>query len=194
MKEKPIVTVVYICICLLSFLLPLHAQPKDDEKAATLMAEAAEIAKRFGGTLKPHLKEALQTAGPVDAIEVCAFQAPKIAADLSRETGWSVKRVSLKPRNRQAAFPDAWEEGVLRLFNERLAKGESSETIAYAEIIDGRFRFMKTQGVDAPCLTCHGENLSPAVEKALRERYPDDQATGYALGEIRGAFSLSKKL
>ena len=39
------------------------------------------------------------------------------------------------------------------------------------------------------CLTCHGpvEAIPPEVRAVLRKRYPSDQATGYSVGDLRGA-------
>jgi hypothetical protein len=76
----------------------------------------------------------------------------------------------------------------------RQASGESADKMAYAEIVDGSFRFMKAQGVEAVCLNCHAAEVEPEVEAALREKYPSDKARGYELGQIRGAFSLSRDL
>ncbi len=45
-----------------------------------------------------------------------------------------------------------------------------------------------------PCTVCHGTQLAPAVQEALAARYPSDQATGYGVGELRGAFTLRKPL
>ena len=161
---------------------------------AKLKSEAISIVKKFGGTLKPELGKALKSGGPVHAIEVCSVQAPAIAKKLSAETGWNVKRVSLKQRNSETATPDQWEKKVLQQFDARQAKGESAKKMAYAEIVDGQFRFMKAQGVEPVCLTCHAAQISPDVEAALKAKYPDDKARGYSLGMIRGAFSLTKEL
>jgi hypothetical protein len=38
------------------------------------------------------------------------------------------------------------------------------------------------------CVTCHGANLAPDLQKKLDELYPTDQATGYAAGDLRGIF------
>ena len=40
------------------------------------------------------------------------------------------------------------------------------------------------------CVTCHGakESFSPALIGALAERYPSDQAVGFAEGDLRGWF------
>ncbi len=171
-----------------------YGDKAQESKRAVLMAEAFGIVRKFGGTLKPQLKQALQSGGPENAIEVCSTQAPEIARKLSLETGWEIKRVSLKPRNRKTAIPDEWERMVLEHFDERQSKGEAPGKMAYGEIIDGQFRFMKAQGVEPVCLKCHGERLAPEVEDALKQHYPDDKATGYSLGQVRGAFSLSKGL
>jgi len=172
---------------------PTQAQP--DAAANQTKAnkgEAMSIVKKFGGTLKPQLKKAIKSGGPVKAIDVCSVQAPAIAEQLSKETGWTVKRVSLKARNKSAATPDAWETKVLQQFEARQAKGEDPKTMAYSETIDGKFRFMKAQAIAPVCLNCHGETLAEPVQKALKQHYPDDMATGYTLGQIRGAFSLTK--
>lgn len=161
-------------------------------QSEALKGEAISIVKRFGGSLKPELKKALQSGGPAHAISVCSEKAPEIARQLSNETGWQVKRVSLKPRNNQSAIPDAWEQKVLEQFNKRQASGESAEKMAFGEMVDGQFRFMKAQGVAKVCLNCHAGQVAPEVETALKQFYPQDEARGYSLGQIRGAISLRR--
>lgn len=161
---------------------------------AQLKKEAVSIVQKFGGSLKPELKKAIQAGGPAHAISVCAEKAPAIAQSLRDDTGWYVNRVSLKARNNQTAIPDAWEKKVLELFNQRQANGETAEKMAFSEIVDGKFRFMKAQGVEPVCLNCHAADIKPETEAALRQKYPQDKARGYSLGQIRGAFSLARDL
>jgi hypothetical protein len=42
-------------------------------------------------------------------------------------------------------------------------------------------------------MACHGpqESMSPELQKLLKERYPSDQATGYAAGQWRGLIRVS---
>ena len=189
MNPKPFLLALGLpLICSLSIAL---AADVDQTK---LKEEAIGIVKKFGGSLKPELKKAIQAGGPAHAIAVCSDKAPEIAKNLSNETGWKVKRVSLKPRNATSAIPDAWEQKVLQAFDERQAGGESAAKMAYAEVVDGQFRFMKAQGVEAVCMNCHAAEVKPEVAAALAEKYPADKARGYTLGQIRGAFSLSRDL
>jgi len=160
-------------------------------------AEAKQIAGVFFTSLKGELQAAIAEGGPVSAIAVCKERAPAIARELSAATGWDLARTSLQVRNPNNA-PDPWEKQVLRDFEERKAAGEEVETMAFAEVVevDGgqRYRFMQAIPTGALCLTCHGETIDPPLAAAIDAAYPEDQARGFALGDIRGAFTLSKPL
>lgn len=174
--------------------LSCSRSPEIEYDQAALKAEAIGLVKAFGGQLKPELLAAIEAGGPVNAIAVCAERAPAIARELSETSGWEVERVSLKPRNPYSGVSDAWEQATLQKFEESLRSGKPAEELARAEVVEGEFRFMKAQMVEPICLTCHGENLAPEVTQALARHYPGDQATGYKLGDMRGAFSLKRKL
>ncbi len=161
---------------------------------AALVNEASTLTQRFVGTLLPTLQAAMDNGGPLNAIAVCAVEAPKIAQQLSEESGWEVGRVSLKARNSSTAMPDNWERQVLNTFDQRQRFGESPATLNVAEVVNGTFRYMQAQAAAPLCLTCHGSEVSGEVLSAIRRQYPDDLAIGYKAGEIRGAISLSKPL
>jgi hypothetical protein len=171
----------------------INASATVAEDTAALEAEARDLVESFVGRLKPELKSALQAGGPVNAIAVCADKAPQIADALSESSGWLVRRVSLRARNASRAIPDRWETAVLESFDRRQAAGAAPATLSYAELTPSHYRFMQAQGVEAVCLLCHGSNIDSAVAEALQTYYPDDTATGYALGQVRGAISLSKR-
>jgi hypothetical protein len=181
-----------IAILLLSSALPLATA--QEQTPTALEQQASALAQRFIGELKPQLKQAMASGGPTHAIEVCASAAPKIAESLSEESGWQVKRVSLKSRNASRAQPDTWEQGVLEQFDARQQAGEIPPQISFGEVTGDQYRYMQAQGVGALCLTCHGEKLPESVSSTLQQYYPDDMATGYSLGQIRGAISLSRNL
>jgi hypothetical protein len=162
-----------------------------------LKAQAIARIRTFATTLVSELKGAIKAGGPVNAISVCNQEAPAIAANLSGEDGWQVARTSLKVRNPGNA-PDSWEIAVLKRFEARKAAGEDPARLAYAEIVkqDGEkvFRFMSAIPTKKICLKCHGANLAPEVAARLDALYPEDRARGFKIGDIRGAFTLSKSL
>ena len=161
---------------------------------AALEQQARELVNQFVGRLKPELRQAMAEGGPTHAIEVCASEAPKIADALSAESGWSVRRVSLRARNASRATPDDWERNVLEEFDTRQAAGEEAQAINFGATTGDRYRYMQAQGADGVCLVCHGESPAAAVQDTLQKYYPDDQAVGYKMGQVRGAISLSHPL
>ena len=117
MSPKPVSSSALAIMLML--LAPASAE---NECAPELKAEAAGLIQNYAGKLKAALRAAMQARGPEGALEVCNKQAPAIAAEVSRGSGWSVARTSLKPRN-AASAPDAYERKIMEGFNARIAKG-----------------------------------------------------------------------
>jgi hypothetical protein len=162
--------------------------------------DGRRVAAQFVQTLGGELRREMEASGPLRALLTCKYAAPELASSLSRQTGWRVTRVALRPRNPAVGQPDAWEQKVLLDFESRVSKGEKAEALEYADIVDepqGRaFRYMKALAVGPLCLKCHGpaSEMSDALRGELRKEYPFDQATGYALGQVRGAVSIKRPL
>jgi hypothetical protein len=166
---------------------------------AAMLEGARKVAVEVPSKLLDMLNAEIAKGGVVSTIEVCHDRAPAMARAASEKTGWSVRRVSLRNRNPKAV-PDAWEAANLKAFDSRVAAGEEPKAVeAYAVVEqDGRkeFRYMKALGVQGVCSACHGpvESLRPEVAEKLHTLYPQDLATGYDVGQVRGAITLRKPL
>ena len=164
-----------------------------------LLAEARGVASAIPPKLLTVLQEEIQKGGAEGAIGVCREKAPAMAKAASEQTGWAIRRVSLKNRNPKAV-PDAWEEAVLKDFDKRVATGEKPTSLEKGEVVtlDGKkvYRYMKALPTQDLCLQCHGtpDRISPAVQAKLKDLYPNDKAVGYAPAEIRGATTLKKPI
>ena len=178
-------------ILLLGAMLP-PATADDFNIAAR--ATASDLILRLGAVLKKEMA----AGGPENAIVVCRDIAPGLAGELSRKTGARVSRVSLKTRNPLLGQPDAWEQGVLAEFDQQAAHGAKPETLERSEFVtepQGRFfRYMKAIPVQPLCLSCHGttDSIPDTVKTRLATDYPHDRATGYVLGQIRGAVTIKQ--
>ncbi len=161
------------------------------------IAASRTVARAFAETLKEHLVSAMGKGGPINAIRVCNTAAPAVANDISLTHGWQVGRTSLKYRNPDNA-PDAWETSVLTAFEDQVAAGAEISALEKAEIVhvDGKseFRYMKPIPTQSVCLTCHGQQLAPDLAAAIDELYPNDLARGFAVGDIRGAFTIRQPI
>jgi len=168
--------------------------PASDSTVA--LEQARQAASALGGELMKTLRHELSTGGTLEAVRVCSEIAPSIAAKHSHE-GLEVRRVSLKPRN-PANAPDAYEERKLSELESLRAQGELPKEISEVVEKDGRrtLRYLRPISIMPPCLKCHGnrEKIDPQVLELLQRQYPDDPATGYDLGDLRGAISVSVDL
>lgn len=175
------------------------AQSEVEMQVERMVREAAakSAIKDFATQLQARLKSAMAEGGPVNAIEVCNHDAPEIARSISEGRRYDVARTSLKLRN-PANAPDAWERQILESFEARKAAGAPITTLeksAFVEI-DGKphFRFMKAIPTMPLCVSCHGKDIAPAVDATLDTLYPEDQARGFAPGDIRGAFTVTMEI
>ncbi|MDH4234548.1 MAG: DUF3365 domain-containing protein [Gallionella sp.] len=161
-----------------------------------LMNDARKVATTLPPKLLAALQEEIGKSGPEGAIAVCKDMAPKMAGEISQQTGWKIKRVSLKARNAARAIPDAWEKAALEDFDKRAAAGEPPVQLEKGEKVGNEYRYVKALPVQPLCLDCHGpvDQLSPVVKSSLGQHYPNDLATGYSAGQIRGAISVRKPL
>jgi hypothetical protein len=173
------------------------AQAGDTEQRK---AEARQAVKALMSELGGELKAAMQSGGPSEGIGVCVDRAPEITARLSREKGWRVTRVSDKFRNPLLGMPDGWEQQTLARFRERHADGESYKGMHRGEVVteagEQYYRYMQAIPLQGVCMSCHGpkDKLAPSVRQTLEKRYPHDRATGYQVGELRGAFSIKQPM
>jgi hypothetical protein len=166
------------------------ARPPGDADVQAARAKAADAAAQLMGALFSELQAALAKGPPEDAIDVCADRAPAIAKRIGEETGLSVRRTSLRTRN-PANAADDWERAWL----EKASAGEAP-AVDDAEVVrrDGRYelRYVRVIRLAEMCTTCHGvpDKIPPAVMEAIRRRYPQDRATRFAPGDLRGVVSV----
>ncbi len=186
-----------ILFLLLTFgiLAPESVSAGEDPGRDAFVQESRAIVKAFAGKLKGALQAAIQEGGPVHAIPVCNAEAPEIAREMSQPAGRTVGRTSHKIRNPGNA-PDEWEASVLDEFLRRAAAGEKLGAMERVELVEsnGRrtYRYMKAIPTGEICLSCHGSSIGPELKATIDSRYLEDQATGFALGELRGAFTITK--
>ena len=175
MKRYPL-----LLICLLACL---SSEAQDDER----LALSRDAATQLGQELAAALLTALGTDGPVEAIGVCSVEASPIAARLSEQAGARVGRTALRIRNPENA-PDEAAREVMEAFARDLAADATAPPEHFEARPDGSARYMSAIVTQPLCMTCHGSEIAPEAATAIAEHYPTDQATGFAVGNLRGAF------
>lgn len=185
----------FVFLLCASLSLASYSVVADEQQQFQQQSKAA--IKEFATTLKGALLTAMKSGGPTEAIQVCNQVAPTIAASLSKQYGFEIARTSLKVRNPDNKA-DCWEQKTLQQFEDRKQAGEEVSSLTFSENIsrgeNQEIRMMKAIPTGKVCLKCHGSNIAEPVQALLNTLYPDDQATGFALGDIRGAFTLRKTI
>lgn len=164
------------------------APPQASSKQAAL-AEARAATRDLGRTLKTELLHALAERGTAGAVSYCHRNAQRLTADVGARHGVHMGRIGTRVRNPINA-PQGWRLRAIEKFAAAAARGEDPAKLEWvSENTDHTVlryaRGIKVQGV---CLTCHGSHVAPDVRAAIKASYPNDRATGYDDGELRGAF------
>lgn len=147
------------------------------------------LSKKLGTRLQAELAKALAKGDPALAVQTCASAAPRLAQDLSRPGQYQIKRISLKPRNSENQA-NAADQAKLKEFEKRKQVDPNARLESLQQSGEGQLTYLGGIRIKPLCLTCHGSNISAPLLGAIRSHYPQDQATGYQLGDLRGAFRV----
>ena len=153
------------------------------------------LAGQLMSELKSELGRALQQGGPVAAVAVCKSRAPEIAARLSASSGADVSRTAIRWRN-PANAPDDLERAVMQSFAAELLSASPAAAAEPEAIIESRSargterRYLRAIVMQPVCLACHGATLAPEIATAIARDYPQDAATGFETGQLRGAVTV----
>jgi len=152
--------------------------------------DEAKVTKNAQARLAPFkksLKEALVASmgkGLNEAVDTCALEAPRLAL---AHSGADIKlgRSAIKRRNEDNA-PRAWVQKAMA----ELASAPKDGASRVVKLEGDRVGYVETIIAQPMCLTCHGKSLSGDLAAKLKQRYPNDQATGFEAGDFRGVFWL----
>jgi len=165
--------------------------PTEAERHAAL-ERSRSLADAFMQELKGELSSAIATQGVAGAVAVCRERAPAIAQRLSQESGARVTRKAERNRNPGAGL-DSLEAAEWPAFAAApmIAPGKPRETVVVYDAEGAtHLRYLRAIPTAGMCLACHGDAPSEEVRAALAQHYPDDLATGFAEGDLRGLFSI----
>jgi hypothetical protein len=167
----------------LALVGPALAEPESEPAPPPRLMRAKKAVKQLVKTLKGRLGEAMRKGGPSEGVKACQLVAQDLTAATSNDTGVRVGRSSLRLRNPKNRGPE-WVQELLEEWGEGRAANFQP---GHAEV-DGTLRFWKPIPVEGVCLNCHAkpDALVPEVREALAEAYPEDRATGFAFGDLRG--------
>lgn len=131
-------------------------------------------------SLLGELTSSIVENGIADSIEVCKTKAPELAKTVSAEMNLKIGRTSFLLRNDKSA-PPAWAASFV---TDRVEKEVN------VDLGENRLGVLLPIRLKDACIKCHGQSdaLDPNVREAIATHYPNDKATGFAEGDLRGYF------
>ena len=161
-----------------------------------ILNEAKNQLKETAKQYKNTLIQGLQHNNLKKALKYCNKEVEQLITK-DNEKGFAVKRVSLRPRNKNN-YPNLYEKEILENFNKLSLKDNKSLVFEHSEIIkdenNNKFVYIKAIRIKEVCLNCHGSNINDDLKKEIQKLYPDDKAIDYKLNDIRGAFVMYRNI
>lgn len=143
------------------------------------------------GQLGKNLLGTINKKGTKEAVTFCNERAYTLTDSMARVNYATIKRVSDKPRN-QNNKANTVELGYIETFKTLVANQQEIKPIV--EAVGNTVNFYYPITTNAMCLQCHG-TLNKEIEsdtyKTIKGLYPNDQAIGYDVDEVRGIWSIT---
>jgi hypothetical protein len=162
-----------------------------DKDEQMYKAQGQVIANTTFVALATRLQQAIADSGVIHAVRYCNLAAYPITDSMSRYHRALIRRTSPKFRN-AANAPTAREREVLAAYLGIHLAGTPVAPMVKAAGPDS-VDFFAPILTQALCLNCHGipgKTLLPEVNMKIKALYPEDLATGFSEGDLRGMWSI----
>lgn len=188
---KPLFPLIFILFVLAACQ---SNRPRDlsAEETAEYMEKGKSIVQESFKALSGQLAAAMNEGGVQHAVSYCNINANPIMDSLSEAHHVTISRVTLRPRNQDNlcnAHDSEILKDYLRLQSEQRPLHPFVETLE-TDVIT---YYSPITVISPLCLKCHGTpeiDVSTEDYGLITSLYPDDQATGYSLNELRGMWKV----
>lgn len=182
---------IYTIIILIIFFAISCGKKITDADRFALREKGNSISLKLQTKLLEELQASITANGAANSIDKCSLKSPEIEKLISENENAIIRRVSDNYRN-PAHKPTQDEQNSITLWKLELEKGNKDLFPMTVESEDG-IQYMKPIIISSPtCLKCHGKEneIEPETLKKIKEKYPEDKATGYEMGQLRGAITI----
>jgi hypothetical protein len=146
-------------------------------------ARAEQAMNELQSALLAKLKAAVDSGGLAAAVEICRTEARAVAAAVAKKQGIELGRTSHGLRN-PANAPRPWARAIVEASAGAKAAAEQVRVVDLGD----RVGVLRPIGTAEACTRCHGaaDQVHRSIGATLAAAYPQDRATGFAAGDLRG--------
>lgn len=174
------------------FILLLFSCSQGKQKNQYL-EKGKKVAEVTFKTLSGQVKGAIEKGGVSNAVQYCNLVANPLVDSISKVYSVDIRRVTFNARNPENR-PKAQEKEILIRFEQEDKEGNAPWP-TLDTLDDGRIAFFAPIYINNPlCLVCHGNPGSTISEEdyaVISKLYPEDEAIGYQLNDLRGMWSIT---
>lgn len=169
-----------------------HAPEMIDKEAFIALGDSLSLLAQK--TLLQNVSGAIAKGGAAHAVAFCNSRAMPLTDSLGDKNAVTIQRVTDKARNSANALSVEHEIALFQKIQDSLQNG-NVQPHYLIEDVNGRTIYYKPIILGMPaCLQCHGipgKDIEAATLAEIKEKYPDDAATGYTMGQLRGMWKIA---
>jgi hypothetical protein len=181
-----------IFLLLLIIIATSCSKSLSDKKKKEYTITGKEIAEATATILVTNLSEKMENGGVQEAIPFCNAMALPLTEEIEKKYDVTIKRTSLFIRN-EANKPNDAEIIILNQYKKSFANKEALEPIIHVDNSDNP-HFYAPIVLQKKCLACHGtfgKEITVQTDSIIKSYYPNDKATGFKEGDLRGIWSIT---
>jgi hypothetical protein len=169
------------------------AEQQEQAVKEKYLEKGREIATAAQAELLKVVQGAMASGGPAYAVDYCNIEALDLKDSLSTLYNCTIQRLSSKYRNPADKPVTETEVDQLRSYEILHREGETLTPSIY--IVGDEVEYFQPIVIGSgACLLCHGDPATQVARETMsiiKELYPDDLATGYALNDFRGVWKIT---
>ena len=168
-----------------------EVRPLSKAESSLFLDQGLTVIGETQQTLSSNLMTAMQAGGVAQAVPFCNVNAYPLTDSMAQHHKVKVRRTALRYRNSNNAPADP-ELIVLEHFQAELDAGRQPGP-SLSAISNEEVAFYSPILLVSQCTKCHGdveEEIGEENYELIRSMYPEDLATGFKEGELRGMWSL----
>lgn len=185
------------------FVLIMGCGPQNDNRqsksesidakmdTSAVIEAGQQISQASFQALSRNLQQAMKEGGVKNALEFCNVEAMPLTDSLASHYGIELRRASHQPRN-PVNRADSLEMETIKEYIRKIEQGGELKPVTYAR--DNTITYHAPIRIPGQlCLNCHGSpgtDIAQSDLKTIQELYPEDEATGFEMGELRGIWSI----
>lgn len=176
---------------------------KEDKKAAELdmgtqtqlLKKGSEIAGKAQQVLLSNVSEAIKREGVPGAVAFCNLNAEQLTDSTGKSLAISsITRLSDKNRNPNNALHENLDRKAWEIIQAKMQDANAKEKNTILQDKNQVYYYQAIAIGMPTCLSCHGNkesDIAMETQKILTEKYPQDKAYGYKMGDLRGMWKIN---